>query len=502
LNSTERDALYKDARCRIGYQCMVDSFAIGSGSISNKASLYQTDVYGKQPQQLNWSDECDDYCYGFRFYGGDLNGVSNAVQDYLAGLGVNLLYLTPIFKAHSNHKYDTLDYKTIDPQFGALQDFQLLADKCHELNIKLILDGVFNHTSCNHEWFIKAKQGIAPFTGYYKKNEADYYLYWAGIDTLPLLDHTHPDVKNAFYHGKDSIVAHWLKQGADGWRLDVAEGLGKEVIRDIKAAMRKQFNDKLLYGEIIETWGKDWLGDDKLDGLMNYVFLGTTANFLTGKISAETYLGELDKMYREYPKVQLYNSWNIISTHDTNRMLYEVDGNENLFKMAVTLQFTYPGMPMIYYGDELGLLPGQRDVSNRRGMDWQRVDLLKLKAHEPWKHIQAMDWNKVNRYSSFHFFYKHLLWLRKQYLVFTNGEFIPLFANKSAIAFMRKLDDKLALVLINKGEAQQLTIPIPAEIARQKLVLQGVHGPLPHLHLSQDTVTIGAFSQNTYIFVN
>jgi len=502
LNSTERDTLYQDARHRIGYQCMVDSFAIGNGTIENKASLYRNGVYGNPPQTLNWSDECDDYCYGFRFYGGDLGGLTNAVHNYLAGLGVDLIYLTPIFSAHSNHKYDSLDYYTIDPQFGTMDDFRQLTAGCHKHGIKLILDGVFNHTSCNHDWFVKAKQGIAPFSDYYKKNEAGYYLYWAGIETLPLLDHTHPDVKNAFYHGKDNIVAYWLKQGADGWRLDVAEGLGLDVIRNIKSAIRGRFNDKLLYGEIVETWGRDWLGDDKLDGLMNYVFLGTTANFLTGKITAETYLGELEKMYNDYPKDQLYNSWNIISTHDTNRMLYEVNGNENLFKMAATLQFTYPGMPMIYYGDELGLLPGQRDVSNRRGMDWQRVDLLKLKAHEPWKHIQAMDWNKVNRYSSFHFFYKHLLWLRKQYPVFTDGEFIPLFANNTAIAFMRKLDDKLALVLINKGEAQQLTIPVPAEIAKLKPELRGVHGPLPHLQLGQDSVTIGAFTQNTYIFVN
>ncbi len=502
MHISDLNSLNKDARHRIGYQCMVDSFAIGSGSISNKALLYQKDVYGKQPQALNWSDECDDYCYGFRFYGGDLNGVANAVQNYLAGLGVDLLYLTPIFKAHSNHKYDTLDYKTIDPQFGTQQDFARLAGKCHEHGVKLILDGVFNHTSCNHEWFIKAQQGVAPFTGYYKKNEAGYYLYWAGIETLPLLDHSHPDVKNAFYHGKENIVTHWLEQGADGWRLDVAEGLGVEVIRNINAAMRERCSDKLLYGEIVETWGRDWLGDDKLDGLMNYVFLGTTANFLTGKISGEAYLGELEKMYKEYPKEQLYNSWNIISTHDTNRMLYEVDGNENLFKMAVTLQFTYPGMPMIYYGDELGLLPGQKDVSNRRGMDWQKVDLMKLKAHEPWKHVQSMDWKKVNHYSSFHFFYKHLIWLKKQYPVLTDGEFIPLFANEAIIAFMRKLDDKLALVLINKGETQQVTISVPEEIMRLKPVLTGVHGPLPRLQLSQETVSLNAFCQNTYIFVN
>ena len=176
--------------------------------------------------------------------------------------------------------------------------------------------------------------------------------------------------------------------------------------------------------------GKDWIGDDLLDGVMNYVFLGTTVNFLTGKITGEEYLHDLTRMYNEYPRQQLYTSWNIISTHDTNRMLQEVDGNENLFKMAVSLQFTYPGIPMIYYGDEIGLLPGQKEISNRSGMNWDRVDLLKLKAREPWKHTLAMDWQKVNQYTSYHFFYKHLIWLKKQYPVLTEGEFIPLFCQR------------------------------------------------------------------------
>ena len=162
------NSVLKEAMYRIGYQCFVDSFAISQESIEDKAERYQGNVYTAQSKLLSWNSESEDYCYGNRFYGGDLNGLTNAAQKYLAELGVNLLYMTPVFKALTNHKYDTVDYKLIDPQFGTLADFEKLIQTCHQNDIKLILDGVFNHTSSEHEWYQKARQGIEPFTDYYK----------------------------------------------------------------------------------------------------------------------------------------------------------------------------------------------------------------------------------------------------------------------------------------------------------------------------------------------
>ncbi len=488
------------AKQRIGYQIFVDSFAAGK-PIEEKAELYAASVYDKDPTLLNWQDSFEKYNYGYSFFGGDLPGVRQSVQTYLADLGINLLYLTPIFLAESNHKYDTLDYRRIDPQFGSFEDFQNLLSDCHQHDIKVILDGVFNHTSYHHEWYKKARQGIPPFVDYYQKNEDGYFLNWAGVETLPLLNHNHPDVRACFYGDENSIVPYWLQQGADGWRLDVAEGLGVEVIQKIKTAMLKYSSNTALYGEVMESYGKPWLGDDRLDGVMNYVFLGTTVNFLRGDIDGEEYLHELNKMFDEYPTEQLKCSWNIISTHDTNRMITEVEGDENRFKMAVTLQFTYPGIPMIYYGDELGVAPGEKDVSNRRGMKWERVDILHRKGTEPRRPVQPMDWQRVNEYGSFHFFYKHLIWLRNTQPVLTDGDFLPAFASRDAIGFFRVDEKNAALVMINRGPRQQLEMPVPADLKRRELQLRGLHGPIRRLDLRGDSVSLDLEANNSFIFV-
>ena len=496
-------SLNKDwAKHVVGYQCFVDSFAIGSKDIKEKLSLYTSPVYDKQPKLLNWSDEFAEYSFGYAFYGGDLSGIINSINQYLADFGIDMLYLTPIFKAESNHKYDTLDYMTIDPQFGDSSIFQNLVKTCKDKNIKLVLDGVFNHTSYHHEWYLKAVKGEHPYNDYFKKDENGHFLNWNGVETLVLLNHNNPDVQKYFYDSQQSIVKYWLDKGADGWRLDVAERLGKDVIKNIKNCIKNNFDDKILYGEVIETYGKEWLGSELLDGAMNYVFLGNTVNFLTNKINGETFLSELVKMYDEYPKEQLYNCWNIISTHDTNRMIYEVDGNENLFKMAVTLQFTYPGIPMIYNGDELGILPGQKDKNNRQGLDWQRVDILKLKEKGPWKAVQPMDWKRANQYSSFYNFYKHLIWLRKNYPVFVYGDFIPAFCNDQIIAYYRFWGEQYALVIINKAETQEIAVKVPEEILKNKPVLKGVHGPINKIELCEKSVNIKINKQNSLIFVS
>ncbi len=498
---TDSQLKLEDNQYRIGYQCMVDSFAISVDSIEQKRHLYPDSVYGRPVTLLPWDQEYDEYCFGAAFYGGDLPGITKAVKQYLADLGIGLLYLTPIFEAKSNHKYDTLDYTQIDPQFGTMDDFNTLLQTCHHHDIKVILDGVFNHTSRDHIWFEHARDGKEPYTEYYQKNKEGYYLNWAGVDTLPLLNHDHPDVQHGLYADDNSVVPWWLAQGADGWRLDVAEGLGLDVIEKIKAIMNRRFPDKLLFGEVVDSYGKKWLGPHTLDGVMNYVFLGTTVNFLSGKIDGLTYLNELDRMATEYPEEQLRLCWNIISSHDTNRLLYEVDGNENLFKMAVTLQFTYPGMPMIYYGDEVGIVPRQKDKDNRLGMDWDTVDLLRVKARERWKHTVPMDWRRINQYSSIHFYYQHLIWLKRTHPVLTEGSFVPVYSDESTIAYARRLGSHVALVILNKGNSKQIRMKKPKAIDDLHPILKGVHGPIPEIDWRQDILPLKLETENTYIFI-
>lgn len=488
------------AHNQIGYQCFVDSFAIGKVEVENKSGLYERDVYGAKSYTLRWHEQRDDYHYGHGFYGGDLQGLTYAVNTYLADLGVTMLYLTPIFQAESNHKYDTVSYEKIDSQFGTIEDFRALIAACHAKGIKIILDGVFNHTSSKHRWYQKACEGNEAYLDYYKRNEEGFIICWRGVDTLPVLNHDNPDLRAYLYEGEDSIVKRWLREGIDGWRLDVAEELGEDVIRRIRKSIKDEFPDRLLVGEVMETYGDRWLHDDLLDGAMNYVFRGVTANFITNKITGGDLLHELSKMYDAYPRERLYASWNHVSTHDTNRMLYETGGSEALFKLAVALQFTYPGVPVIYYGDELGVTHGKNETSNRTGMDWECITHYKGYYTEPKKWIEPMAWDAVSRYNKYREFHKQMIWIRENNPVFTEGAFIPLYGDDTVIAFARKSLSALALVIINKGGDRDVTIHFPDNLREGAPRLVPLHGSDMTITLSQEALTLPLYGLNAYVF--
>jgi glycosidase len=491
------------ARDRIGYQCLVDTFAIGCVDIKNKAGLYAENVYGDKVSTLRWH-ECDEkYHYGNGYYGGDLNGISYAVKEYFNELGVDLLYLTPIFEAGTNHKYDSIDYKKIDKQFGTMEDFKRLVSLCKKNNIRLILDGVFNHSSSMHEWYLKANEGIKGYKDFYKRNREGYILFWRGVKTLPVLNHENEEVRKYLYESEDGVILFWLNEGIDGFRLDAAEELGKKPISLIRKNMKKKYPDSLLIGEIIDSYGKEWLSSGLLDGLMNYVFRGATVNFLTGKNNGNKYLKELTKMYNEYPKEKLYVSWNIISTHDTNRMLYDLDGDESLFKMAVILQFTYPGVPLIYYGDELGMYPGKKGSGNRASMEWDCFNSYKRYFANHDKSIEPMEWDKVNRFNSYQQFYKHIIRVRKNYTVFSYGDFIPLYSDNDAIAYIRLHENKAAFICVNRSNFDRnIKINIPKDTMDKSLVLTCVYGGNSDIDLSKENIEFRMEGRNSYLFVN
>jgi len=497
-----KDHVPEWAKKAVGYQCFVDSFAIGDIYIENKNNLYDSNVYSEKAFTLNWNEKDENYHYGHGFYGGDLKGVAYALDHYLKDLDINLLYLTPIFKAATNHKYDIIDYEQIDPQFGKIEDFRELMRICKKNNVHLIMDGVFNHTSSEHKWYKKAVKGDERYRDFYKRNEEEYILLWEGVETLPELNHENEEVQNYFYKGNDSIVKKWLREGADGWRLDVAERLGKKPINAIRRNIKEYNPEALLIGEVVESYGKEWLADGLLDGVMNYVFRGITTNFLTGSINAKTYIEELNKMYSEYPTEKLYASWNIISTHDTNRMLYDVHGNESTFKMAVILQFTYPGIPIIYYGDELGMSYGKKEISNRTGMDWDVAHYYRKNSENENYNSNAMEWNRLNRYNSYHQFYKHMIWLRKNIEVFSTGCFIPLYADDTVLSFARVIENETALIIANNGPDKEISITIPEIVTTGKMQLKCLYGADNPLTIYPGTIEIYVGGANSYIYAH
>ena len=480
------------AKKTTGYICFVDSF---SASENIKVDFSDA-VYGRNKVKLEWHEKDNTLHHSSGFYGGNLQGIKNSIP-YLTDLGIDLLYLTPIFEAVSNHKYDTVNYEKIDPHFGTENDLSALIESCHKNNIRIMLDGVFNHTSIEHEWYQKALKGDKRFKNYYKTNEEGYILFWNGIMTLPVLNQKNPEVQEYFYQAENSIVKRWLKFGVDGWRLDVAERLEKETITNIRKAMKEKYPDSLLIGEVVETYGKEWLQDGLLDGVMNYVFKGVTSNYFSNKIDAPEYMRELEQMFNEYPEDKLQTSWNIISTHDTSRMLYEVNNDESLFKLAAVLQFTYPGCPVIYYGDELGTSTGEKEVDNRLGMDWKCV-----KSFDNYLKSQPMPWQELNRYNSYHQFYKHMIWLRKKYSVLSEGNFIPIYSDGDVVAYMRSHNENYAFVIVNKGANRSVQLSIPDFIVNKSPVLQCRYGGNTPFHLNKNIIDFYIGSKNSYMFIS
>jgi glycosidase len=493
-------AEYKDrtpdwAKRAVGYLCFVDSFASSIPDPEGKKDEYKGTAYGQEVMKLKWHETDPTLHHNSGYYGGDLMGAAYA-SSYLADLGIDMVYFTPIFRALSNHKYDTLDHMQIDPQFGTFADFENMVHAYHSKGIRVILDGVFNHTSSEHEWYKKAKAGDLKFKSMYKVNAEGYIMVWNGIETLPVLNFENQDVQKYFYSAPESVVHYWLKAGADGWRLDVAERLSKDAIAGIRQAVKAEGADKLLTGEVVETYGKEWLADGLLDGVMNYAFRGVTANFMTGKIDAQNYMAELEKMYVEYPREKLYTSWNLISTHDTNRMLYDVGNDEGLLKIAAVLQFTYPGIPMIYYGDELGTTKGEKEKQNRMGHDWEVIN-----SYEKYRATGAMEWDKIKRYNSFHEFFKHMIWLKKTFTVLVDGDFYPACASGDVAAFFRVSETAIAFIIVNKGLDASVKIKVPEEVLKRNPDLKCAYGGNGYFKPRSGEIEFYIGGKNAYLFI-
>jgi len=340
------------------------------------------------------------------FFGGDLEGVEQKL-DYLKSLGVEAIWLTPIFDARSNHRYDTADYMHVDPSLGGDAAFASLAAAAHAHGIRLILDGVFNHTSSDSRYFDRygrypelgaCESPSSPYRDWYTITGNDVpctsYTGFANLDTLPQLNHSNPAVRDFIYRGSDSVVRHWLDRGADGWRLDAAQEVPHDWWRDFRTVVKGYAPDAPLIGE--DTAGPEdatpYLVGNELDGVMNYRFRTAVDGYVretnysdsSGDVTAlrPSQLDHaLHAMLEDYPRTALESSFNLIDSHDTNRALFVVtepgDGiavARERQRLAALLQYTWVGSPMIYYGDEIGIdAPGKNgrgDPYNRAPYPW------------------------------------------------------------------------------------------------------------------------------------
>ncbi|MBD7913451.1 glycoside hydrolase family 13 protein [Clostridium cibarium] len=370
------------------YQIFVDRFFNGNEEgkiISSKSNSF---IYGSWNDSPMYIKDSSGRIIRWDFYGGNLKGVINKL-DYLRKLGISIIYLNPIFKASSCHKYDTGDYEIVDEMFGTNEDFKVLCTKAKEMGIRIILDGVFSHTGADSKYFNKF--GNYETTGAYQSPSSPYYSWyrfinypqsyecWWGVDNQPNVEEMEPSYVEYIIKGNNSIIKKWMDLGASGWRLDVADELPDEFIRMIKEKMNEVSSDNVLIGEVWEDASnkisyskrRRYLYGRELDSVTNYPLRENLINFVKGYIKSDKFAKKVLSLFENYPRENFYGNMNIISTHDTERIFTVLDKRIELLKIIIALQMTLPGVPLIYYGDEAGL-EGGKDPENRRAYPWGR----------------------------------------------------------------------------------------------------------------------------------
>jgi cyclomaltodextrinase / maltogenic alpha-amylase / neopullulanase len=385
------------------------------------------------------------------YKGGDLWGVTDKL-DYIQDLGINAIYFTPIFQSASNHRYHTHDYYQVDPLLGGNQAFREFLDESHRRNIKVVLDGVFNHSSRGffffHDvlengphspwvnWFNVYEWPVNAYNGEFPAN----YEGWVGNRALPVFNHDNPEVREYIME----IAEYWIEFGIDGWRLDVpfeikTEGFWQEFRDRVKAVNPEAY----IVGEV---WGdsRQWLDGTQFDGVMNYLFTGPTIAFAAGDrvildqvesrdykpyplLSAPQYAEKIQNLLKLYDwQIQL-TQLNLLASHDTARLLTIADSDVPSVELSTLLLMTYPGAPSIYYGDEVGL-PGAIDPDSRRGFP-----------------VEA-DWN-VEIYD----YHRQLIALRHAHPALRIGDYQVLHAEGNGYVFVRTLNEEALIVAVNVG---------------------------------------------------
>lgn len=421
------------------------------------------------------------------FFGGNLLGVMKKLP-YLKDLGITIVYLNPIFESSSNHKYDTADYKKIDPMFGTNELFKELCAKAKEYGIHIILDGVFSHTGSDSIYF--NKDGTYPDLGAYQSQDSPYFKWykfheypdkyesWWGVDSMPNVNEMESTYQDFIIHDEDSVSKYWLKYGAKGWRLDVVDELPGQFLKMLRKAVKEEDPEAILLGEVWEdasnkvSYGekREYLFGDELDSVTNYPFRTAVLDFILGRIDAHAFHCRLMNLYENYPLHHFYSAMNLIGSHDVARVLTlvgEMPSEDSLsleekyklqltsdqkelaisrLKLLTLLQMTLPGMPCIYYGDEVGM-EGYGDPLCRQAYPWgfENHDLL--------------SW------------YKKIISIRHEYDTLKTGKWLSIIMENDIYGFVRSIDKGLdvfnqaksnnsILVIINRNKEAAHTIDI------------------------------------------
>lgn len=455
------------------YQIFPDRFC-NSGSAKRgvpKDRLLRSD-WGGEPM---WEPDGEGRITKYDYFGGDFKGIEQKL-DYLESLGVGCIYLNPVFEAHTNHRYDTANYEKTDSLLGTARDFSSLCGAAAEKGISIVLDGVFSHTGADSIYF--NKNGRYKNTGAYNSKESPYYGWyrfsdypdryasWWGVDILPEVDEEN-DGYIDYIAGKKGILRKWLKAGARGWRLDVADELPDKFLDALRNAVKSEKEDAFILGEVWEdasnkiSYGsrRRYLQGAQLDSVMNYPFADCLIDFAVSA-RAEGFNDRISEICENYPKPAVDCLMNHIGTHDTCRVLSRLatlggyhsehlarykggldeeqrNYGKTLLKLISTMQFTLPGVPCVYYGDEAGA-DGGEDPYNRGCYPWGNED-DELIEH-----------------------YRFLGRLRKEHEVFIDGEFVPVSAAMGCVAYERRGRGERIMTVANRN-SHQIVYILPEE---------------------------------------
>ncbi len=456
----------------VSYQIFPDRFC--RSRIPDPAGMV-----GDRTVHENWADTPDylpDETGEVRcrdFFGGDLPGIISKL-DYLQDLGVTTLYLTPIFESASNHRYNTADYRAIDPMLGTEEDFRTLCGQAHRRGMRVVLDGVFNHTGNVSRYF--NADGFYPDLGAAQSQESPYYNWyrfirwpeeydaWWGIKTLPAVEETQASYREFIIQGEDSVVRHWLRCGADGWRLDVADELPDSFIAQLRSALEAEKPDAVLLGEVWEdgtnkiAYGqrRRYLLGRETHGLMNYPFRKAAMDWLLGG-DAAAFRDSMEALRENYPAPAFYSAMNFLGTHDTPRILTLLGGEptpesktdraaarltpegydlaRRRLMLGTMLLYAFPGSPTVFAGDEAGQ-QGYEDPLNRRTYPWGQEDEALL------------TW------------FRRLGQLRKERPSLQQGDITYPYAQGGGLAVQRRAGDQVSLAAMNAGpEPLELKLP-------------------------------------------
>ncbi len=448
-------------RDSVFYQIFPDRFANGdpTNDVRDKEYTYR----GSMARHRAWGEPpSEGHAAMIEFYGGDLPGIKQRL-DYLAALGVNALYLNPIFTAFSNHRYDTVDYDNVDPHLGGNGAFASLRRATAERGMRFILDIVPNHCGVAHPWFKTAQaDAAAPTAEYFTFNQhPDDYACWLGVKSLPKLNYRSLALRDAMYAGQDSIFRRWLRApyAADGWRIDVAnmlarqgpDQLGVEIGQGIRRAVKEENPAAYLLGENFFD-GSPQLQGDRLDATMNYSGFMLPLLYWLSNFAVRQH-GEPHEVVSKapWPTRSLVDTWqayraaipwviarqqyNLLGSHDTPRLFWIIGGNAALNRLAAGLLMTYVGVPSVYYGEEIGLNGDMREC-----MPWDRSA-----------------WDEDLRA-----FYQTLIDLRRTSPALIAGGFQVLLAEENALAYLRDTDEEQIIVVGHRGLAARPAGSLPA----------------------------------------